>query len=190
MLPNYFTWTKLYTSELCANLTYLMCLWGFYPWSKLFWNAWKYLEGYAHLKINVNHLLAWRQAINTGCRHTEFPHEEPTLSMAIWKQIEKQTDMDPSSKKTNVSSQTRNPGKPRGTKPSLHPANTHMFSSLFSIFPHTLLHFGTYWKRCIIGLWFYCGRSWLQRPTEELDTKTCGVNKASFLVILQQNLWF
>ena len=37
--------------------------WGFYPWSKLFWNAWKCLENYVHLNLNVNHLLAWRQLI-------------------------------------------------------------------------------------------------------------------------------
>ena len=116
--------------------------------------------------MNVNHLLAWRQLINTGHRHTEFPHEGPTLSMAIWKQIEKQTDMYPSSKKTNASSQMWNREKPRETKPSLHPVNSPMFFLLY-FSPHTLFCFDTYWKTLLVYD-FTMEEAWHKRPIEEI----------------------
>lgn len=60
-LSSFLTWT-----EPINRRTVRQHSWGFCPWSKLSWNAWKYLKSYAHLKMNVNHLLAWRQLIITG----------------------------------------------------------------------------------------------------------------------------
>lgn len=140
VLSSFFTWTKP------INLTTVRWYWwGFCPCSKLSWNAWKCLESYGRLKMNVNHLLAWRQLSNTGHKHPEFPYVGPTLSMAIWKQIEKQTDMDPSSKKTNGSSQTWNPEKPRKTKPSLHSVNNLMFSPFYFFFPFFIPYIALLW---------------------------------------------
>lgn len=84
--------------------------------------------------------------------------------MAIWKQMEKQTDMDSSSKKTIASSQTWNPEKPRETKPSLHPVNSLLFFLLY-FSPHILFCFGTNWKTSL-DYDFIMEEAWYKRPTE------------------------
>lgn len=110
--------------------------------------------------------------------------------MALWEQIEKHTDTDPSSEKTSVSSQTGNPKKPRETKSYslwwMIPCPPPSLCSLFFHFsPPVLLCIGTYWKSHVVGLWFYYKRHRYKRSPGEIgDEKVCHEKRVSFASLL------
>lgn len=104
--------------------------------------------------------------------------------MAIWKQMEKQTDMDSSSKKTNKSGQTWNPEKPRETKLSLHPVNSPLFFLVY-FSPHILFCFGTNWKTSL-DYDLIMEEAWYKRPTENIGVpklviKSISITSSIFL---------
>ena len=122
-LSHFFTGTKPINWAMCWTYS----PWGFYPWSKLFWNAWKYLENNFHLKLNVNHLLAWRRLIqaaaywvcslraNSFNGYLEANCKADRHGFKLKKNKCKQPDLES--------------WKTKRTKPSLHPVNSLCFPS-------------------------------------------------------------
>ena len=91
--------------------------------------------------------------------------------------METQTGMDSSSKKTNASSQTWNPEKPRETKPSLHPVNSLLFFLLY-FSPHILFCFGINWKTSL-DYDFIMEEASYKRPTENIGMPKLVINSIS-----------